>query len=190
MKRVFIAVDIDEQIRRTVSDYIEDLRRKFPDVRVGWEKPEKLHLTLKFLGRTEEDVLGKLSERICDTVSSREPFEINIAGTGAFPSARSPRVIWIGVADAEEKFSAMAKTVEEICRGFGFEAESRKFHPHLTIARIKDPHGVRELGEFHLDQKLGSIPLAVKNVTIYESKLAPTGSRYYKLAEYPLGSRR
>src|SRR5690349_11856658 len=126
MKRVFIAVDIDEEIRKTVSAYIDELRRKFAAARVGWERPEKLHLTLKFLGSLDDGVLAELSDAIRMVARSRERFDISIVGTGVFPSPRNPRVLWVGVSDSAGKFEVLAKAVEETCSEFGFEPENRK----------------------------------------------------------------
>ena len=186
MKRIFIAVDIPDEARRIIASYIEVLRRRFPNVRVGWERPEKLHLTLKFIGRMEETVLDDLSRELQEAVGRVDNFDATLGGTGLFPSPRNPRVLWIGLSGDEGKFAELAKVVDGVCERYGIETEKRKSHPHLTIGRIKDPAGARELGEFHLDQDPISQRLNVADVTVYESKLAPTGSTYLKLAVYPL----
>ena len=186
MKRIFIAVDIPDEARRIIASYIEELRRRFPNARVGWERPEKLHLTLKFIGRMDEKTLEELRREICEAVSGVDEFDATLGGTGLFPSPRNPRVLWIGLKGDEGKFAALAKTVDRVCERFGIETEKRKFHPHLTIGRIKDPAGAKELGEFHLDQDPISETVKVTDIVVYESKLAPTGSNYFKLAACPL----
>jgi 2'-5' RNA ligase len=186
MKRIFIAVDIPDEARRIIASYIEELRRRFANVRVGWERPEKLHLTLKFIGQIDDKTLEELSRAVGEAVIRINRFDAILGGTGSFPSPKNPRVLWIGLPGDEGKFAELAKVVDGVCERFGIETEKRKFHPHLTIGRIKDPAGARELGEFHLKQDPISERLKVTEVTVYESKLAPTGSSYFKLARYPL----
>ncbi len=102
-KRIFVAVDISEETRQTVSDYMADLKNKFPNVKVGWDRPEKLHLTLKFLGDTDENQLEKL-KIICEQIAGQiSNLKFQISNTGVFPSLRNARVLWLGVnGDVEE----------------------------------------------------------------------------------------
>ena len=93
MKRIFIAVDISDRARSAAAAYIETLRGEFRQVRVGWERAEKLHLTMKFLGACETRQLQEL-ENIAARIAAEIPrFTIRIADTGVFPNARSPRVL-------------------------------------------------------------------------------------------------
>jgi 2'-5' RNA ligase len=186
MKRIFIAVDIPDEARRIIAAYIEDLRRRFPNARVGWERPEKFHLTLKFIGQIDDKTLEELCRAVGEAVIRTNRFEAILGGTGLFPSTKNPRVLWIGLSGDDGEIASLAKVIDGVCEQFGIETEKRKFHPHLTIGRIKDPSGARELGEFHLNQNPIAEQLKVTDVVVYESKLSPAGSSYFRLAVYPL----
>src|SRR5688572_11825226 len=176
MKRVFAAIDITEEVREEVRNYIEDLRSGFDGVPVKWEKPEKLHITVKFAGSVDEYQLNTFSERIRAVAKSLEPFQIRIAGSGAFVKRRGPSVLWLGtelVSATEDPFAVLSKLSEN--------ESKRTFRPHLTIARIKDPGKTNDLIEKHRESDFESVPFDVHELVIYESTLLPTGSVYSEL---------
>lgn len=186
MKRIFVAVDISDDARRKTADYIESLKREFPKLRVGWEKPEKLHLTMKFLGDTDENQLEKLKD-ICREIAAEIPrFDLQIARTGVFPSARNARVLWIDVKDEKGSLTKINRLLENECEQIGFAAEKRNFKPHLTIARLKEPRNSLELVEKHLEKDFEPVGMETAEIVIYESRLRPTGSIYEKLTTVQL----
>lgn len=178
MKRIFIAVDISGETRRKVSQYIEDLRRKYGRLRVGWEKTEKLHLTLKFLGDTDEKRLRDLIAAANETRKFFSPFKLQILQTGVFPNPRKARVLWLGVKDETNSLKKLNDVFESRCEKIGFEREKRNFSPHLTIARLREPEKSYELAETHLRENFFSDEFDVSEVAIYESRLTPGGSLY------------
>lgn len=180
-KRIFIAVDISEEARRKVSAYIEQLKREVSNLRVGWEKPDKLHLTLKFLGDTNETQLEKLKEVVESIADEVSKFTLRIAETGVFPSARNARVLWIDVKDEKGSTTKINELLETECEKIGFAKEKRNFKPHLTIARIRDVGKSRELAESHLRKEFEPVEFEVVEIVIYESRLQPTGSIYSKI---------
>lgn len=189
MKRIFTAVDISEEARRQAAVYIENLRREFPRLRIGWDKPEKLHLTLKFLGETSEGQLDEL-KRACEEIAAHfAGFNLQIAETGVFPNARNPRVLWIDVKDGQGNLAKINEMLETECEKMGFPREKRRFVPHLTIGRIREPHEARELARKHLANKIEPVEYAVSQLVIYESKLQPTGSIYTKLKTFQFKER-
>src|SRR5688572_18623241 len=130
MKRVFAAIDITEEVREEVRNYIEDLRAGFDGVPVKWEKPEKLHITVKFAGAVDEEQLKAFREQIQVVASSLTAFQMKIAVTGAFVKRRGPSVLWLGtevISTGEDPFVVLAGL-----------SDKRPFRPHLTIARIKE----------------------------------------------------
>jgi 2'-5' RNA ligase len=186
MKRLFIAVDISEQARNLAAKYIAELRAAFPEVRVGWERPEKLHLTLKFLGRTSEEQLDAIAQRLKSVADTRRRFRLVLTGRGLFPSARNPRVLWLGIRDVEKKLADLANAVIDEMADLGFEPEKRGFKAHLTIARIKDPPTGGPLAEKHLQMEYEPVEFSVDEIVLYESHLRPKGSIYTKLAIFPI----
>jgi len=186
MKRVFVAVDISHEARRKVAAYIETLRNEFRQVRAGWEKPEKLHLTLKFLGETNETQsaeLDKIVEKISGGISN---FKLRIAETGVFPNARNARVLWIDVKDEAGNLLKINDLLEAEAEKIGFAKEKRKFVPHLTIGRVREPHRARDLANKHRQNKFEPVEFEISEIVIYESKLLPTGSVYSVVSKHEL----
>ena len=193
MKRIFIAIDISEEARRKVSDYIESLRKEFPKLRVGWEKAEKLHLTMKFLGDTSEEQLQKLNaafERTAQIISNAEfqkrDFTFQILETGVFPTPKKARILWLGLKDEKGILTKINEILEAECEKFGFAKENRKFKPHLTIARLRESQFSGKLVEKHLQNEFEPVEFEVSEIVIYESKLQPGGSIYSKVSSFKL----
>lgn len=180
-KRIFIAVDINDEARRRAFAYIEALRTEFPRLRVGWEKSEKLHLTMKFLGETGERQLADLQKVVAQMANDITSFNLEIAETGVFPAARNARVLWLGIRDKKGSLVQINDLLETHCERFGFAREQRIFKPHLTIARLKEPQKSKELAEKHLANGFEPVKFSVSEIVIYESKLQPTGSIYVKI---------
>lgn len=186
MKRIFVAVDLSLEARSAAAVYIESLRAEFRDVRVGWEKAEKLHLTMKFLGDCEERQLIELKKIVAGIATQISNFTIRIADTGTFPNARNPRVLWLDVKDAAGDLLKIHGLLEKDCEKIGFERERRRFVPHLTIGRVKEPDRARNLAEKHLKNKFEPVEWLVSEIVIYESKLFSTGSVYSVVSKHKL----
>lgn len=180
-KRIFVAVEISDDARGKVKDYISSLKEEFSDVKVGWDKPEKLHLTLKFFGDTDEEQLEKLkeiSQRIAGQISN---FKLQISKTGVFPSPRNARILWLGVEGDVEELQKINSILETECEKIGFKKEKRIYKPHLTIGRIREPQKAKKLALTHLENKFETVSFEVSELVIYESKLQPSGSIYSKV---------
>ena len=179
MKRVFAAIDISEDVREEIRNYIAGLGAVSNGDPVKWEKPEKLHITVNFAGAVDESQLEAFGEQVQAVASSLTPFRMRIAATGAFLKRRGPSVLWLGtevVSAADDPFAVLAGL-----------SEKRTFRPHLTIARIKDPRTAKDMIERHKKSVFESVSFDVSELVIYESTLLTTGSIYSKLADYPLG---
>lgn len=191
-RRIFTAIDISEQARQSVSRYIEILQKEFSNLRVGWEKVEKLHLTLKFLGDCDERQLKDLENAILMSVNAFSRlensvnFKMQISDTGVFPSRRNAKILWLGLHDESDSPSKINKILETECEKIGFKREKRHFKPHLTIARLREPLKSGKLVEKHLENKFEPVEFAVSEIVIYESKLLPTGSVYEKVSGFKL----
>ncbi len=181
MKRIFVALDISAEAIQKVSDYIEELKTEFTTVRVGWEKPEKLHLTLKFLGDTNENQLKTISEIVGEIAGQIPKFNLQITETGIFPrNVRKARVLWIDVKDKAGSLARMNEMLETECAKVGFAKENRNYKPHLTIARLREPEKSLRLIERHLQKEFEPVGFEVGEILIYESRLQPAGSIYEK----------
>ena len=186
MKRIFAAVDISDEARRKVASYIETLRNEFRNVRVGWDKPEKLHLTLKFLGDTDDGQLRELEKIVREISAKITNFKLQIAETGVFPNVRNPRVLWIDVKDEAGSLAKINARLESECEKIGFKKEKRAFVPHLTIGRVREPNRAKDLARKHLENGFEPVEFEVSELVIYESKLRPTGSVYAVVSKHTL----
>lgn len=178
-RRVFVAIDISEEARRTVTEYVSRLRAEFTEVPARWERPEKLHLTVKFAGSLDEGQLAIFTDRVKASADSVTPFRIKIAGTGAFLKHRGPSVLWLGVEQVTNSDSMV-----EIAKELGHQGGA--FHPHITIARIKDAKKAKELIERHRARSFESGAFEVNEMVIYESELLPSGSVYKIIRRFRL----
>ena len=189
MKRIFAAIDISEEARAAASRYIESLRQRFSHLRVGWDKPQKLHLTLKFLGDTSDERLEKFTSAIEKTARQISDFKLRLDGTGVFPNQRKARILWLGVTDAKGSLRKLSRILENECERQNFPREARDFKAHLTIARLREPEKSKSLAETHLQEKFEAVEFEVSEIVIYESELSPQGSRYTIVSKKVIGDK-
>jgi RNA 2',3'-cyclic 3'-phosphodiesterase len=185
--RVFCAIELPEVLKSLVGEHARRLREAFPHVRASWERPEKIHITLKFLGDVEVSRIEQLSRAAGRAAAHVEPFELTIAGPGAFPPHGPPRVLWLGIEDASGQLSNLQRSLEDECAAAGFQRDSRPFKPHLTLARLRTPHGARELADAHRAASFEPQTFNVSELVLMRSELGPGGSRYTPLSHHALG---
>lgn len=184
MKRIFAAIQLSDKARRKIGDYINRLRRGHRNLRVGWEKREKLHLTMKFLGDLDEERLEDLHGAVKKTATQIAPFVVDISGTGVFPNPKNPRILWLGIRNPERNLAGLNRVLETECARAGFAREKRAFKPHLTIGRLRQPYHSTDLVAEHLASNIEPVSFAAGTIAVVESKLQPTGSVYSVLAEH------
>lgn len=177
-KRIFIALDISEEARNRIAEFSAELKRDFSHLRVGWERPEKIHLTLKFLGDTSEKQLAQLGEAVKSAASGFAAFSLLMEKTGCFPSRKKAKILWIGLIDESGNLQNLQERLEEETGARGFEKENRSFKPHLTVARLREPERSGELTDAFLQKQFEPVSFEVSAIVIYESKLQPAGSVY------------
>jgi 2'-5' RNA ligase len=178
---------LPEEVRARAASHIALLRESAPDVRAGWDKPEKLHITLKFLGEIETTRIEALERAAARAVSGVASFSIAIEETGAFPPRGLPRVLWLGVRDDTGGLSQLQRRLEDECALENFPRESRAFRPHLTLARLRAPTGARALADLHRQTVFTSEAFNVNELVIMRSELGAGGSRYTPLSRHALG---
>ena len=182
--RLFVAIELPASVRQSVQDHIDHLRQAVPEARASWIREGNLHLTMKFLGDTPVAEVEVLSQAIQRATHQWSSFELVIGGCGAFPLRGQLRVLWIGIKDPTSNLTKLYRALEDECANAGFPREARPFHPHFTIARLRQPHGARRLAELH--KKIGFDPVAVKisDVCLVRSELRSEGSRYTVLSRH------
>jgi RNA 2',3'-cyclic 3'-phosphodiesterase len=184
--RTFIAMELPADLRAKISAHIDYLRRQLPDVRASWVREGNLHLTLKFLGDTPVARIESVSAALLKAANETTAFEIRIGGCGAFAPRGKPSVLWIGIEDPSGGLKALHANIEESCAAVGFARDSRQFHPHLTIARLRQAHGTKELAELHRKSGFPTLIAPVNDVCLIRSELSSAGSRYTVIARNEL----
>jgi len=193
--RLFVALDMDENIRVRIARFIDGVRGFAPDAR--WVRPESLHVTLKFIGEKSEEEVEKI-KRALETIEAGT-FEMIVRGYGLFPGARAPRVFWIGI-EGGQKLTALAAAVDETLAHLNIAKEEHPFNAHLTVARGGAGSGSPRWREgdgpnrsfLHLQEKLAALPspefgtMTAREFFLYQSQLSAGGSKYTKLARFSL----
>ena len=185
--RVFIAIELPATLRARVISHIDRLRESIPDVRASWAREDNLHLTLKFLGEIPATDVEKVSAAASLAANQVEPFEIVVEGCGSFPPSRQPRALWIGIdPGAQTSCLHLFQKLEDECEKMGLAREPRPFHPHLTIARIRKPHGSRQLAELHKEIGFNREAIGVSELAVIRSELRSEGSRHSVISRHSL----
>ena len=181
--RAFLALEMAGAVRERHGELHPLWKSRFPGLR--WVPPEKLHITLRFLGATRDDLVGTLRERVEKAVSSRPPFTLRIGPPGCFGSRRSPRVLWYGLEAGAEPLEEIAGDLEKIARKLRVEPEKRPWRAHLTLARNPGSEAVSGWEEA-LEGGLVGLEQAVERVTFFSSRILPGGAVYSVLWTAPL----
>lgn len=185
--RLFIAINLTDELKQTIGSIIKDLRRFPCDAK--WVEDGHLHLTVQFLGNVPEDQIAFIENALKRSVVDVAPFNLNLSGVGAFPSVERPRVLWVGVSGETAVLSRLHHQVQKEMEPLGFEPEKRRFSPHLTLARVRSPLGfsaVMERAE-KLAVKHGQFGSAkITSMELMLSELGPKGPKYSVLARIPL----
>lgn len=181
--RMFIGVDVDAELKARIVATGRGFG-KHPGVR--WEGPDKLHLTLRFLGEVAHEDFPAVMNQVRRVAEAMPAFEFETGGAGVFPDLRKPRVLWVGVQDAGGGLAALAGQLNAAMTGLGFAPERLPFRPHLTVARLEPRAQVRPiLTGMQADGGLRTTQSAI-SVVVFQSELRRGGSLYTRLAEHPL----
>lgn len=183
--RTFIAIEIPENIRSKIADLQSELKKI--GGRVSWVKPENIHITLKFLGQTQEDKIDAIASQLKNAVELMQPFEVTVGGVGAFPNFNRPRVLWVGTNAEQQQLSILAKEVDKRMATLMFELEKRRFSGHLTLGRVKDSRDVQPLVEkLQFYNKFNAGAFVVEEILLIKSVLSQKGSIYTTLKKVML----
>jgi 2'-5' RNA ligase len=183
--RLFIAINIPKAERLRIHRAARPLREQGYPVR--WVPEELFHITLKFLGQVSPESLPALRESLGKVAKKTDPFTLEIRGFGAFPTIRRPRVLWVG-ADPSPALRCLKQDLEWALSDQGFERETREFHPHFTLGRVRTRDGA---GAFRgLDVLASELEYEgeahVGAIELMESHLSSSGARYEILSSFPL----
>jgi RNA 2',3'-cyclic 3'-phosphodiesterase len=184
--RAFIAVNLPVAVTSKVTEVQTELRQRArqANMSVGWVPPTHMHVTLKFLAEIPEESVWAVRDLLKDKLATRSALPVVVKGTGAFPTRSKPRVIWVGLQSEGDALTALAKEVDLWLTEIGFSPETRAFHPHLTLGRVKQ--GGSDLLEGLEEVELGTC--MISEVVLYQSVLQRQGAEYTPLARIALAN--
>ena len=179
--RVFLAIPIAEPNRQALNVLQEEAGAGLTGAKVAWVRNEGLHLTLNFFGEIDDGLVDAIHAAVNAVLPGKPPFELQLAGIGAFPNLKNPRVIWCGVLP-QKKLIELHRALGDRFRNDDLPWEKRPLSPHITIGRVRfqkfegavmgvlEPHAAASFGGFTADR-----------LVLYRSHLQPGGSVYEEL---------
>jgi RNA 2',3'-cyclic 3'-phosphodiesterase len=190
--RVFVAVDVGDAVRREVTRVVSVLSGKLEAAKtppkVVWVKPAALHVTIKFIGEVGAEEVERLQQLLAPPIALA-PFELVWRGIGTFPSAKSPRALWLGVTDGAAPLAAVeAEVARRIAGVNAVELDERAFLPHLTLGRVKMAGAGVDWPKVLKAVEVKDVTSIVDRVTLYRSQLSQQGPHYTGLVSAPLTS--
>lgn len=184
MKRIFIAVKVNPE--GTFLKMISYFKSVLLSENIKWINPENIHITLAFLGDTEEELIKDISLMLSKVCANTGYFELTIKGTGVFRNINDPRIIWTNI-DHSEKILDLADKILIRLDEMNIKLEDKPFKPHITIGRIKhlkNKETFKKLTEQYQNTELQR--LHITEVVLYESILLPQGANYIPIGKYKL----
>jgi 2'-5' RNA ligase len=179
--RAFIAIELSPAVRRWLIEARAALEPGLPVRSVRWTNPDGIHITLKFLGDTAAGRLGGIRDVMDRAAEGCRPFPLEADGLGCFPDIHRPRVIWAGVRPLDG-LEDLQKRLEDGLERIGFPRERRPFSPHLTLGRVRDGVGGRELTEIGRAVEAAAVEstasMEVTGWCLFKSILRPSGAEY------------
>lgn len=175
--RLFIAALIPEEVQKELSNKINTLKTEIDGVK--WEKQDKLHITLKFLGSVDESQVEEICSLIGQLTPKYSPFKFSLSEIGAFPSLKNPKVLYMGLTP-NNKFSKFQNILENTLSEIGFEKENRKFTPHITLGRAKKKINLRRVPIVRRKE------FEIVEIGLIKSELRSEGSFYTTITTFRL----
>ena len=173
--RAFLAVVPPREARDKVEAVRDPLRELAPGGR--WVHPSLWHLTLKFLGEVEDELVPAIADLVSEVAAGYEAFDVSLSGTGLFPNPDRPRVLWVGIQDGADTLARLAQAIDAGLDGLGFEPDEEGFQPHMTLSRFRESHEAGELaGNVGPSEEIARFE--VDSVVLMKSVLRPRGPDY------------
>ena len=177
MPRLFIAVDLPEEIRNNLGK----ISFGIPGAR--WVDPLQIHLTVRFVGEVDGTTFLDIKAALEQVRLS--PFLLALKGVGHFPPRGKPRVLWVGI-EQSQPLQTLKNRIDKILAGVGLQPEGRKFSPHITLARLRNSP-IHKVANFLAGNGLFSQePFEVMDFKLYSSSLTPKGAIHKVEKVYPL----
>ncbi len=187
--RLFVAFDPPDSLKQSLK---EQLSLMPGEAGLRWVAPQMAHVTLKFIGYVDKKLLPRLETQIEEAARKNRSMHLDLKGSGAFPSPARARVLWLSFSGDIEEAQRLAKEIDMGVAKLGVPREKRRYVPHLTLARARQPVNVERLMRVWDEwvSEKGHGIFEVREIVLYKSELKPAGSEYSRISEFPLGERR
>jgi len=187
--RSFIAIELPDELKAGLAQLEAQLKLGKPSA-VKWVDPSSIHLTLKFLGNIAVDRISAITRAMEEATRELSPFQLKVTGLGVFPNLKRVQVIWVGIGGEVDKLGQLQQRIESNLVPLDFTAESRRFTPHLTLARLRDRASADErqrFGQLIASTKFEAIyTIKVDSVNLMRSQLTREGAIYSRLSSVGL----
>jgi 2'-5' RNA ligase len=141
--RAFIAISLPIKVARALGRVSQILAEQVPPKSVRWVTPDRIHLTLRFLGNIDEAKVAAIATELDKVAAEHRAFTLYLDELGSFPNRKRPRVIWVGLEGEEDRLQTLRKAIDTGLIRLGWEPEDRPFRAHLTLGRVKDARKLR-----------------------------------------------
>jgi 2'-5' RNA ligase len=187
--RSFIAIELPDELKLELTQLEARLKvGKQPWVK--WVDPYSIHLTLKFLGGIAADRIGQITRAMEEAAQGISPFHLEVKDLGVFPNLRRVQIVWVGMGGEVDKLGQLQQRIESSLASLGFTAETRRFTPHLTLARLRDqasPDERQRFGQLIASTKFEAIyTIKVDSINLMRSQLTREGAIYSRLSSVGL----
>lgn len=185
--RLFLAIELPDPVRRHLFDVATELKRTLgSSAPVSWTKEPNLHVTLKFLGEVPDDRVPVICDALRVIKQSPPALRLRGEGIGAFPSRGSIRVLHARVWGDGDRLVTLHAQIESRVAALGFPRENRRFQPHVTLGRPREPlRGVWEALESAVAGRFPGPEFFTTSFTLVQSRLNPAGAVYTAVASFP-----
>lgn len=178
--RIFVALNIPDEAKNKLFEIINQLTT---DKKLKWEKKDKIHLTLKFVGDVDDEDVPLITKEL-EFLQEYKTQNLQITGFGFFFKFKEPKILWAGLKFSDE-LKLIAQRLDDYFTKFGIEKEKREFKPHLTLMRIKNNPGDNFINKFK-NSKFEPIDFQSNSISLIKSELNPSGSVYTEIKKYNL----
>jgi 2'-5' RNA ligase len=184
--RAFIAIELSDEAKAEACAAARAVQSSLKAARadVKWVTEKNIHLTLRFLGDTDEETLSRTASVLTGIAAGSGPFSIRLKGLGAFPGFSSPAVVWAGLSEGATESAQMSESIGSYLVDLGIPKEGRHFTPHVTLGRVRSGKNADKLGKaIGLSTFTASSITIVDHITLFRSTLAPGGPAYTPISK-------
>ena len=182
--RLFTGIELEAAVVRAGADVIGELTRRAerqaPRARIAWVTPERLHVTVRFIGQSDDLASARIHATLSPPIEVA-PFDLTIQGLGSFPPRGAPRVIWAGMAGDDDSRRLHEHDITDRLSNAGVPPESRPYSPHLTLGRIREASGLSATALFRGLSEIVLGTTTVEAITLFESRVSSKGAVYVPL---------